>query len=205
MLLGGGIAGRSFAGENIAARNDLLGGIAFQIQVDGNGLQNCHQLSLVLVNALDLDDEHAARIQADAGALANDARQRYLVLELDLPQRVEHLLVVGEVYQVADLVKFAFRPSRADSRGDELTQPWIGVHQPAPRRDAVGLVVEAFWPKLVKVVEEVLLDQLRVKLSDAVDTEGADRGQVGHADLLDGAMSPGQRTWTVLRKRRLIS
>jgi hypothetical protein len=56
--------------------------------------------------------------------------------------------------------------------------------QPAPRRDAVGLVLEFARIEGVELRKEVLLQQLRVQGGHAVDGVRGDDGEVGHADLL---------------------
>ena len=59
----------------------------------------------------------------------------------------------------------------------------IGQQQPAPRRDAVRLVVEALRKQLGKILDRRRAQQLRVDGRDAVGAVRADDGEIGHADL----------------------
>ena len=60
----------------------------------------------------------------------------------------------------------------------------VGQQQPAPRRDAVGLVVEALGEHLGQVLDRRRAQQLGVDRGHAVGAVRADDGQVGHADCL---------------------
>ena len=62
----------------------------------------------------------------------------------------------------------------------------VGLLQPAPGRDAVGLIVETLGEQLGKVVQHMGAEQVGVDGSHAVDAVGADNRQVGHADSSRG-------------------
>ena len=62
----------------------------------------------------------------------------------------------------------------------------VRQQQPAPRRDAVGLVVEALGKHLGQVLDRRRAQQLGVNRGHAVGAVRADDGQVGHADLALG-------------------
>jgi hypothetical protein len=47
-------------------------------------------------------------------------------------------------------------PFIADGAIDQPRQSWVSLQQPAPLRDAVGLVVESFRPLLVTIVGDLL-------------------------------------------------
>jgi hypothetical protein len=64
---------------------------------------------------------------------------------------------------------------------DQLGQARIALDQPAARRDAVGLVVDAVGIELVQVGEHRLLHQFGVQRRDAVDRVRADEGEIAHA------------------------
>ena len=74
-------------------------------------------------------------------------------------------------------------PAVADGLGDGAGERRVGQQQPAPRRDAVGLVVEALGKHLGQVLDRGRAQQLRVDRGHAVGAVRADDGQVGHADL----------------------
>ena len=108
-------------------------------------------------------------------------------------------------------------PPVADGRADQIRQRGIRLQQPAPLRDAIGLVVESFRPKLGKIGHERRLDQLGVNCGNAVDRMAADDRQIGHAHLFGRGLLdqrhppeplgvvPGRRPRSRSRKRRLIS
>jgi hypothetical protein len=70
------------------------------------------------------------------------------------------------------------RNSVADPLADQLGQARIALHQPAARRDAVGLVVDAVRDRAVQVGEHRLLHQVGVQRRDAVDRVRADEGEL---------------------------
>ena len=74
-------------------------------------------------------------------------------------------------------------PAVADGLGDELGQVGIGQQQPAPRRDAVGLVVEALRIHLGEILDGARAQQPRVDRGHAVGAVRADDGQIRHAHL----------------------
>jgi hypothetical protein len=97
-----------------------------------------------------------------------------------------------------------------------LGQRRVGELQPAPRRDAVGLVVEAVGKHLGEVFDRLRAQQARMDGRDAVGAVRADDRQVGHAHLLLGPSSirltraarpwsPGKAARTSSSSRRLIS
>ena len=65
----------------------------------------------------------------------------------------------------------------------------VGQQQPAPRRDAVGLVVETSGELLGQVLQHGRPQQAGVDRGDAVGAVRADDGQVGHPDCFSGASS----------------
>ncbi len=75
-------------------------------------------------------------------------------------------------------------PARADGFGDQRVQAGIAIGQPATLGDAVGLVVELFRPQFMEIVEQPLLEQIRVQRGHAVHRNAAHDGQIGHAHLL---------------------
>ena len=103
-----------------------------------------------------------------------------LVGALDRGELLAEGGVVGkgvEFLERVDIVEEAVADRLADERG----QARIALDQPAPRRDAVGLVVDAVGIEPVQVGEHRLLHQLGVKGRDAVDRVRADKGEIAHA------------------------
>ena len=112
--------------------------------------------------------------------LRDQIGKRDLVVALD---RGEFLLeggVVGEGVERLQLLGIV-QELVADGFADQAGQTRIALHQPAARRDAVGLVVDAVGIELVQVGKDRLLHQLGVQRRDAVDRVRADEGEVAHA------------------------
>ena len=63
----------------------------------------------------------------------------------------------------------------------------VRQQQPAPRRDAVGLVVKPFREHLGQVLDRRRAQQPGMNRGDAISTVRADNGQVGHAHVLGRA------------------
>src|SRR5215472_16475621 len=60
----------------------------------------------------------------------------------------------------------------------------ITESQPASRSNSVGYVEELVGPQLVEIVQNGLLQKLSMQRRNAVDGVRANRGQVGHSDIL---------------------
>ena len=95
--------------------------------------------------------------------------------------------VVGQRLQLAQLVEVG-DPAVADGLGDRAGQRRVRQQQPAPRRDAVGLVVETLGKHLGQILDRLRAQQLGVDRGHAVGAVRADDGQIGHADLPLGAL-----------------
>ena len=74
-------------------------------------------------------------------------------------------------------------PAVADGVGDDAGERGVGQQQPAPRRHAVGLVVEALGEHLGQVLDRHRAQQPGVDGGHAIGAVRADDGEVGHPDL----------------------
>lgn len=72
---------------------------------------------------------------------------------------------------------------RAQCLSDELAQRWVAEGQPPSRRHPVGLVLEALWPEVCKVLEDGVLDDLAVDCCHTVHRVAGNYGQVCHANV----------------------
>ena len=163
----------------------LRGGRRLDLLVARDHAQHVHQLALVLVNALDLHVEHRRQGHVDAGQLLHFGGEPRLVLELDGGPALAEGGVVGERLEARELGRVLDPLVRPQRLGDQRGLPGVAEGEPAARRDAVGLVLELLRLQRVKVLEEVVLQDLRVDRRDAVDGRGPHDGQVGHVDELD--------------------
>mmetsp|Transcript_12733 Transcript_12733/g.53542 ORF Transcript_12733/g.53542 Transcript_12733/m.53542 type:complete len:680 (+) Transcript_12733:784-2823(+) len=146
--------------------------------------QDVQQLPLVLVDALDLHVEERALRRGDAAALLEQRRQARLVCLLGRPPLLAERLVVDVLAQPGEQVEVRGPHGGAQRLGDGVGERGVAECQPAALRDAVGLVLELVGPELVEVLEDGLLDELRVDRRHAVDGVAGHQRQRGHAHRL---------------------
>ena len=173
------IARRRLAGENLDPRHPVALRLVLHRLIQRDRLEDIEQLPLVFVDALDLDVEQRRRIDLDAEALADQPRQRQLVVVLDVAELLLEGIVAGaglEPLEAREIVEHGFAADLAQQAG----QPRVGQHQPAAECDAVGLVGDAAGIEMVEIVEHGLLHQVGMHRRDAVDAVRADEGQLPH-------------------------
>jgi hypothetical protein len=168
----------------ITLRGATLAEPSQQRVVAGDDVQHVEQLPLVLVDAFDLHVEQAVRIQRDADFTGHVVGQAHLVAALGAAKAAAESGIVGARPQVLQAVQIEAPLLAAEAFVEQRGQGRIGLCQPAPRRDAVGLVVEAFGVKAGKVGKNGLHHQVRMQLRDAIDAVAADNAQVCHAHAL---------------------
>ena len=117
--------------------------VGLQPVVQHDDVEAEQELALVLVHALDLRLEHRFGIDGEAEFALDVVGQRYLVGALDLADlRSRNAASLANVSRPRSWSRSVIQPSPI-LLADQRRQPGIGLEQPAPRRDAVGLVVEA--------------------------------------------------------------
>jgi hypothetical protein len=172
------------AGEDHAARRIVARRTVEQRVVAGDDVQHVEQLPLVLVNPFDLDVEQAVRVEVDGQFTCHIVRQAQLVAALRGREGGAETGVVGARPQLLQAIEIESPVFAAESLVEQRRQRRVGLRQPAPRRDAVGLVVETLRVEAGKVGEDGLHHEIRVQLRDAVDAVAADDAQVRHAHPL---------------------
>ena len=105
-------------------------------------MQRVEQLPLVFVDALDLHVEQPAGSMCTPVSSLSSCASRALLRALHREEASCERRIVGEQLQLAQAIEVG-DPAVADALGDQRRERGVGVQQPAPRRDAVGLVVEA--------------------------------------------------------------
>ena len=75
------------------------------------------------------------------------------------------------------------QPTVADGVRDQLRESGIAKRDEASRGDAIGHVTEFLRPELGEIPHDGLLEQLGVKLRDAVDRVAGDSGEIRHAHV----------------------
>ena len=177
----GHVVGRGrLAGKNHHPWHRDCAGLLEQAQVACDHMQHIEQLALVLVNAFDLHIKQRPGGHADGHVLLQPTGQPLLVGQLGLADggNQGRVVQVGlERLQAAQVTA----PAAADAGIQHGREGRVGLGQPAPRCDAVGLVVEALGPEPGKVSKDRLLHQLRVQRRHPVDRVAGQHRQVGHA------------------------
>mmetsp|Transcript_15868 Transcript_15868/g.40296 ORF Transcript_15868/g.40296 Transcript_15868/m.40296 type:complete len:476 (+) Transcript_15868:1271-2698(+) len=146
--------------------------------------QNIQHLALVLVNALHLNVEQSIRGNLHAAQLLNLRSQLRLRQLLHLNPATLELAVVRVTLQTLEQVQARDPRVRTKRLVDEIAQRRVAECKPASRRDAVRLVLKLLRVHLVEILEDGLLNQLRVDLRNAVHRVARDERQVSHADHL---------------------
>ena len=105
-------------------------------------MQGVQELAFVFVQALDLDVEDRTGIHHAAQLIGDEGGQTPFVGVFDGQEAVPESGVLGQGFETPQLVQVA-DPAVADGLADERRQPGIAGQEPAPGRNAVGLVAEA--------------------------------------------------------------
>ena len=174
------VARRRLAGEELDARLPVELGMRADLVVERHRFNDIQKLALVFVNALDLDVEHRIRIELNAHAAGDEIGELHLVGALDGGELFPEGAVAGELIQRLQLLGIV-EEGIADGFAHEVRQAGIALHQPAARRDAVRLVVDAVRVELVQVGKDRDLHQVGMKGGNAVDRMRADEGKIAHA------------------------
>mmetsp|Transcript_21532 Transcript_21532/g.83660 ORF Transcript_21532/g.83660 Transcript_21532/m.83660 type:complete len:662 (+) Transcript_21532:1047-3032(+) len=201
----GHLVGRGgLAGDDDRARHPARVRVVADGLVAADHVQQVQQLALVFVDALDLDVEQAVEVHREAQLAADHAGQALLVGTLDGQELLAERRVGGQRLELGQ-GRQVLAPALADAAVQQRRQRRIGLLQPAPRRHAVGDVVEALRPDAGVVGKDGLHHQFRVQRRHAVDPVRGDQGQRGHAHaafamtmaaLVDQRDARGQRVVT---------
>ncbi len=144
-------------------------------------MQDVQQLTLVLVQTLDLYVKDRAGINFDSVVLKDVVGKTDLILVLDVEEFLPGLLVIridSEFFhagQVGD-------PLVADVIGNPVCQQRVAVQQETSLGNTVGLVVELLGEHLVEVLQLAVLEDLGVQARNAVDGITGHDCHIGHAD-----------------------
>ena len=180
--LRGLITGCRLRAEDEGSLLELHAGVLFELVIQVHNMQDVEELSLVLVQSLDLYVEDRSGIDFDSVVLEDVLGQTDFVLVLDVHELLLRLGVIRidlqflHVGQICD-------PLIADLIGDPLCKVGIAVQQESSLCDAVGLIVELLREHLVEVSELFGHQDRGVKLRNAVDGEAGNDSKVRHADL----------------------
>src|SRR4030095_8841235 len=108
--------------------------------------------------------------------------QAAFVGEFDVAPLLLKFRVVREGFEITKPIKI-LQPAVADSRRDQLSKSRIAQRDEAAWCDTVRHAAEFLRAELSKIAQHGLLEQLRVKLCDAVDHVAADAREMCHAHV----------------------
>ena len=179
--------GHVVARGGLGAEDEGLGlqvevGIFLQIKIQTDHVEGVEQLSLVLVQTLDLHVKDRVGIQLFARLSKDQVGKADLVLVLDGSQALEHGLVVGKLGKVREALGLV-AVGRSDAILNEACQSGVGIAEPAAVCHAVGDVVKLLGIEAVELLEGGVLENAGVQLGYAVDVVRGDDRKVGHAHL----------------------
>ena len=145
-------------------------------------MQDIHQLSLILVQTLDLYIKDRTRIHLDPVILLDILRQTQLILILDIHKLLLRLLIIGVDLHLRNLRQVR-DPLIPDVIRHPVRQKLIAMQQETALRDTVRLIVKLPREHLIEVLQRLRLQDLRMKLRHAIDgISGHDR-QIRHLHL----------------------
>jgi len=135
--------------------------------------------------SLNLDIVKGVEWDVDAGPFFNPSLKLSFALSLDINELLHESLVGGVGHKLLEVIKRS-NPfiNSTKSFTNKIGESWVAAVNPSSWSNTVGLVLQLAWIKLIKLGEDCLLEKVRVKSSDTIDSVGADDGEVGHSNLL---------------------
>ena len=157
------VAGRSLCRENIGFRNKRCVRVLLEEVVVRDNVHRVELLALVLVQTLNLYIKNAVNIQLCARRFLNVLRETLLVFTLDFAESLENRSVVCENLELDELGSVLLE-ALADALGEQVGKSLVALEQPAAVSDTVGDVLELIGLVESLLTENVVLDNLAVKL-----------------------------------------
>ena len=168
--------------ENEGSRIKFHARIFLDLIIEIHHMKNVHELSLVLVQSLDLHVKDGIRVYGHIVVLFDIFCQTHLVLALDLHELFLCHRIIDILHQPFDHRK-VYNPVLSYLLSHPVREQRIAVKQETSLCDAVCLVVELLREHLVKVSELLILENLCVKSCHAVYTVSGNDCHVCHLNL----------------------
>ena len=162
------VAGGSLRTEDEDSLGNIQSRVVLDAEVQIQNVERIEQLTLVLVQTLDLDVVNCIRVDLDALAVLDPCGKVNLIRMLDLSQtsvelRVTRTRVLRERIEVGD-------PAiRAGHFIQKRCQTGVALLEPTTRSHAIGLVIKALGPNRVPLFQRLALDDFSVQRGHAVD------------------------------------
>ncbi len=155
------VAGGRLRREDETPRHRIELRIVHETIVEDDDVEREQKLALVLVEPLHLHVEYRLRVEIHPEIALHPVGEMHLVGVFDVRKTRKKRLVARELLEFLEFVEVR-NPAVADGFGDEFRKCGVGFEEPAAGRDAVGHVQELLRPELVEVLEERLLENLRM-------------------------------------------
>ncbi|MGY3645065.1 hypothetical protein ACVWW2_000356 [Bradyrhizobium sp. LM4.3] len=143
--LGVAVARGRLARKDLHPRHPIAAGIVLDRLVQRDCLDDVEKLALVFVDALDLHVEQRGRIDLDAEPLADQARQRGLVVKLDRAEFALEFDVAGAGFDQAELRRIV-EHGVAAGLAQQICQLRVGFASISQRRKVMPLVLLVMRP-----------------------------------------------------------
>ena len=136
-------------------------------QVSVDDVEDVHELSLVLMDSLDLDIVHAVDWNIDSGVLLDPSGKLGFVRSLDLDESVLEVFVTSIWHELLQVLEGS-DPLIDSTEGiaDEIGELWVAAMDPSSWSDTIGLVLELSFVELIELRENGFLQKLGVKGCD---------------------------------------
>ena len=157
----------------------IAGGILLYGDIFGENIKGVEMLTLIFVQAFDLNIENRGRIQLYAGFCPDLFGKVGFVGGLYLLYPLEDAAVVPEVSELFECVRIIYEIT-ADKLIEQSCKTRVCLAEPASVRDTVGDIFEFIGHDCIEIVEYAVLENLAVESGNTVDTVAAGNAEVCH-------------------------
>lgn len=154
-------------------------------EISVNDIKDVHELSLVLMNSLNLDIEHRITGDFETGSFLDPCSKFGFVLLLDGNEFLLEGFIASIWFELVKVVKGG-DPLINATKGitDKIRELWVAAMDPSSWGNTVGLVLNFTWVEVIEFLENGSLQELGVKGSDTVNGVRTDDTEIGHSNLL---------------------
>lgn len=148
-LLGNVVSWSGLASEDLDTWNNLLAisrAHLLECKVAVDTSEGIHELSLVLVDTLDLNREERVRVDRDIERTFNVLGKADLVLVFDIVKTLDERSIFDLGLELAKLAGIGQPRIAAESLRNELSKTRVALQQPSTEGDTVGDVFELVRP-----------------------------------------------------------
>ena len=179
------VAGGSLRTENEHALRNIQSRIVLDAEVQIQDVERVKQLTLVLVQALDLDVVNCIWVDLDTLAVLDPRGKVNLIRVLNLSQTSVELRVTS-TRVLRKRIKVGDPAIRAGHFIQKRCQTGVALLEPTTRSHAIGLVIKALRPNRVPLFERLTLNDFSVQRGNTVDRVRGVAGDPRHADRVAG-------------------